>query len=652
MTEGYYMKKRSKNSDNQQPLFPTFGAGFLQDHAGLIVSNPNIAIVELVANSWDAGADLVQIRWPDSVNGQLTIEDNGTGMTFEEFSERWLELSYNRVEAQGDDVVFPLVNRTSKRKAFGRNGKGRHSMFCFSDEYRVETWRNGIANVFAVTRQYREFPFQVKPLEEFEKEGSGTIISGDLLYHHIPINDLASLIASKFIADPSFEILINDTKVELTDLRELSETQELQVEDLGEIKVHLIDSQRRGRTSKQHGVAWWVNKRLVGDFSWRGYDDNLYLDARTSEAKRYTFVVEADILLDQVKADWSDFLDTEVVKKVQDIAKEYILGRINELFKNVRRERKVEALSNSKDTLKDLSPVARYNVGSAIDQIQSKSPTITQRDLTALVEVMSTMEQSRSKYSLLGQLSKLDSADIDGLNRLLETWTVTEALIVMDELDQRLKLISTLSKLVEDPSADELHEIHPLIGKGLWIFGPEYEAISFLSNRTLNTIIEGTFGGAVVPLKSPKRRPDYIALPNSTLGVYASDSYDDRGEVWGFDKVLIVELKRGGFEISRKERQQAGEYANEIRKGSRVSKSTQIIGFVLGAKISDDAVDSITEGPMTTIYTRTYEAVIRQAHARTFNLQKRLEEVNKEYKFQDAEVEIVLNTLEQKEFPL
>jgi hypothetical protein len=646
------MSKKHQSGSGQQPLLPTFGSGFLLDHAGLIVTNPSIAIVELVANSWDAGSDLVQITWPSQVGQQLTVEDNGTGMTYDQFLERWLELNYNRVQAQGNDVLFPDDNRKSLRKAFGRNGKGRHSMFCFADEYLVETWREGIANVFRVARQYRESPFVVEAVDQFTKAGHGTIIAGKLIYHHMPVNDLASLIASKFIADPSFGIIINGNRVALTDLEGLSDTEQISIPDIGEIKVHTIDSQRRGRTSKQHGVAWWVYGRLVGDFSWRGFDDNPYLDARTSEAKRYTFVVEADILLDQVKADWSDFLDTELVRNVQDAAKEYILDRIKELFKTVRRERKVEALSSNKEALQELSPVALYNVGNVIDQIQSKSPTITQRDLSALVDVIANMEQSRSKYSLLGQLSKLDPADIDGLNRLLETWTITEALIVLDELNQRLKLIETLSGLVEDPSTDELHEIHPLIGKGLWIFGPEYEAISFLSNRTLNTIIEDKFGGAKAPLKASRRRPDYIVLPDSTLGVYASDSYDDKGEVWGFDKVLIVELKRGGFEITRKERQQAGDYASEIRKGSRVSRSTHIVGYVLGASISDDAADSITEGPTTTIYTRTYEAVIRQAHARTFNLQKKLEEANKEFILEDAEIKTVLNSLEQKELPI
>lgn len=47
-----------------QLLLPTFSTEFLEDHAGLIIHNRAIAVVELVANSWDAGADRAQITWP------------------------------------------------------------------------------------------------------------------------------------------------------------------------------------------------------------------------------------------------------------------------------------------------------------------------------------------------------------------------------------------------------------------------------------------------------------------------------------------------------------------------------------------------------------------------------------------------------------
>ena len=75
-------------------LHPRFGKGFLDDHAGRVISNPHIAIVELVANSWDAGARRVNITWPDN-GGDFEILDDGTGMTKDEFENIWPELNYN-----------------------------------------------------------------------------------------------------------------------------------------------------------------------------------------------------------------------------------------------------------------------------------------------------------------------------------------------------------------------------------------------------------------------------------------------------------------------------------------------------------------------------------------------------------------------------
>jgi Histidine kinase-, DNA gyrase B-, and HSP90-like ATPase len=129
----------------QASLFsPTFGDGFLNQHAGSIILDPRFAIVELVANAWDAGADKVEIQWPQTIGEEISISDNGTGMTETEFSRRWLELNYNRVEVQGSNVKFPQGKNLKKRLAFGRNGVGRHAAFCFANEYCIETTKEGI----------------------------------------------------------------------------------------------------------------------------------------------------------------------------------------------------------------------------------------------------------------------------------------------------------------------------------------------------------------------------------------------------------------------------------------------------------------------------------------------------------------------------
>ena len=51
--------------------------------------------------------------------------------------------------------------------------------------------------------------------------------------------------------------------------------------------------------------------------------------------------------------------------------------------------------------------------------------------------------------------------------------------------------------------------------------------------------------------------------------------------------------------------------------------------------------EKVEEGK-TTIYPTTYSTVLRMAHARTFNLQKRIKEVRQEKELLDPEVEQVL----------
>lgn len=64
----------------QEDLF--YEDRFLESWAGSIITNPSTAIVELVANCWDAYATEVSISWPDpKKNKQFSISDNGKGMT-------------------------------------------------------------------------------------------------------------------------------------------------------------------------------------------------------------------------------------------------------------------------------------------------------------------------------------------------------------------------------------------------------------------------------------------------------------------------------------------------------------------------------------------------------------------------------------------
>src|SRR4051812_18119156 len=54
-----------------------FNERFLFDHAGHIVTDPKIAIIELIANSYDAGARKVNVRWPEELGGVISVTDDG-----------------------------------------------------------------------------------------------------------------------------------------------------------------------------------------------------------------------------------------------------------------------------------------------------------------------------------------------------------------------------------------------------------------------------------------------------------------------------------------------------------------------------------------------------------------------------------------------
>lgn len=628
-------------------LQPRFGEGFLDDYAGRLIYDPQVAIVELVANCWDAGARKVEITWPLESGGHFSMIDDGTGMTKDEFEGIWTELNYNRLQKHGSYVRFPDLSINIKRRVYGRNGKGRHSLFCFSNEYNVETWKSQSNSFFHVKRSYGITPYEIEFIKQESREGHGTKISCRIINNYIEEKNIQDLLGSKFITDPSFEIYLNNHKIDLYDLRDLLEEEEYIIPGEEEkIKILRLDSRKTGRISKHHGVAWWIDNRLVGEHSWKGFE-GAYLDGRTSEAKRYTFIVKANLLRDEVKPDWTDFKDTQRAGRIKEIVNSIIFDSIKTLMQDIRSSTKKSVLKEHKETIKQLTDLSKEQIGKLVDEIQMKCPTMAQRDLSNTVGILANLELSRRGYGLLQQLILLSPNDLDNLTEVLNNWSVNDAKKVLDELQWRLNLIEKIESLSENPDTNELHELQPLFETGLWIFGPEFEGARFLSNKSLSTIVKEFFRGTIVD--HPMRRPDFVALPDTSIGVYSGDEYSDNGEVCGIDKVLIVELKKGGFKITQKEKRQTVDYALAIKKSGKIKQNTRMTGYVLGTTIDTDSNQVSKEGDTIEVIPRPYSTVLRQAHARTFNLMKKIKDI-KSIRIDDKEIREIVSQPELTRF--
>ncbi len=619
-----------------------FGSDFLHDHVGQIIDDPNVAILELVANSYDAGADRVEVAWPNLTGDTLSITDNGTGMTRKEFETRWRTLRYDRIAEQGIEVNFPAGVPIKKRMAFGHNGKGRFSPLCFGDEYQIETWKDGQCTTALVQlTSGGMLPFRCDVKSEKRKSGHGTCISVVARRNILSSQSVCELIGFKFAVDPSFVVTVNNQTVKLMNLIRLS-TEQVEVQGYGKVTVHRLDPLRQERTTRLKGLAWWVNMRMVGEPSWDGLDGpGQYLDGRSGEAKRFSFVVEADILKSETNTDWTDFKDSEKTTAVRKTVHSFITDELRGLMSDDRKTLKKEALQQNRGLIEQLPPVSRRQVGRFIDEVQDKCPSLTSKQLSQTIEILGKLEQSRSGYDLLRQLSACSLKDLDTWNSLMLRWSATNAEIVLGELERRLTVLKELQELIRDKGADELHELQPLFQRGLWMFGPEYETIEFTSNRSMNTVVRDLFKKQGID--ASRSRPDFIVLPDSSIGFYATDEFTD-SEVSGTRKILIIELKRGGFVVTQREVDQAREYAKELRTKGCAQVTTDIEAYVLGASV-EGGLDAMTQG-RTVVKPCPYDMILNRAHSRTFNLQKRIEESRPDIKQDEEIVEMLESSLD------
>ncbi len=90
-----------------------------------LITSDNVAIFELVKNSYDAYASKVVITFADD---KITIADNGKGMTFEEIRDKWLFVGYSE-KKDGVKVEDKQQSYRDKIKRYyaGAKGIGRFS---------------------------------------------------------------------------------------------------------------------------------------------------------------------------------------------------------------------------------------------------------------------------------------------------------------------------------------------------------------------------------------------------------------------------------------------------------------------------------------------------------------------------------------------
>lgn len=616
-----------KNADS-------FGSLFEEDYLvrtlGRIAHDPDVALTELVANAWDAGASSVDITIPPQKQNALVVADDGHGMSAQQFKNRWMMLAYDRVRHQGQDVEFPPERKDWKRRAYGRNGVGRHGMLCFADRYEVETWREGKGAKFIVSTHSQQTPFKIESENTFQRTGHGARLSV-MVDRHIPDADrIREIISARFLHDPRFVVRVNGQSISLPEHSGLIERTVLQVAETLGVEAFVVDSTKTARSTLYQGIAFWVNNRLVGTPGWI-VGNTAVLDGRARFAKRYAIIVRAGAeWIPEVEDDWARFKPSNTVKSLNEAVCRYALGMFEKLSANFVEESSEDALVRNREQYKELSTLGRIEVASFTQDLVKQHPTINPETLAVAVQAVINLEKSRSGAALLEKLTQLDETDIDGLDRLLSQWTVRDALSVLDEIDHRLAVIVAIEKLCGDPNTDELHTLHPLVTQARWLFGPEFDSHEYASNVTLRAAAGKVFGKKpeASAFKNARQRPDLVVMADSTYSIVGTeifDSYDQN--LTKIQNVLIIELKKGRSAIGREEMNQADGYVQDFLGSGAMDGTPMFRAFVVGYEVQLKTMDKeIKEDGVLRgrVVATTYGQLTRSAHQRFFKLKEKI----------------------------
>ena len=236
------------------------------DHFGIYAYNSiRKSLVELASNSYDADATEVRISLPEKIDSssEIILEDDGLGMSTEEFQENYLKIGRNR-RIESDTTP-------KGRKVIGNKGIGKLAGFGIAGFIRVETHQKGImtaANLkrenFNNSKDLGSTGFDIETYKIDDTTTSGTRIILKELGENLSIPDrtfLKRYLRNNLPKYKNFKIFVNDAECTFEDVKGEKHEFEEEIEDLEKIVkgFYIIANSNQA----DPGLAVRVRGRLV-----------------------------------------------------------------------------------------------------------------------------------------------------------------------------------------------------------------------------------------------------------------------------------------------------------------------------------------------------------------------------------------------------
>lgn len=324
-------------------------------------------LAELISNAYDADAQNVTLSFIDSDGRkEIVIEDDGTGMSFEEINEKFLRIGRNRRLEEKHATKMG-------REPIGKKGLGKLSFFGIAHKVKIVTRKDGKENVFQmdwndIKKQQGHHSIQnyqpdmKRHNEPCPLDKHGTIIHLKDIQRKtdfLSSKEMAIKISNLFIVDSSFKIKVVDTNKDESevsnDMRYEAIKQECRWKIPGDIDLDekykklgvkgiLIAAEKPIRSQEMRGITLFSRNKLVNT---PGFFSNSTSSHVFSYLTGYLIVNFIDDLEEDVISTNRQSLNWE-----HDEMKEFrkslrVLIRVAEdKWRKLRREKKMENIED------------------------------------------------------------------------------------------------------------------------------------------------------------------------------------------------------------------------------------------------------------------------------------------------------------------
>jgi hypothetical protein len=562
-----------------RPYYMTLSLSVL-DHLGLnLYSNIPAVLSEVVANAWDASAEVVDITL-DLANQSVVITDDGDGMTAEDVNKRFLYVGYRR-----RDDLSP-VNRLG-RHVMGRKGIGKLSLFAIADEIQVETAKDGEQHGFVLrTDDIRaairdEEIYYPEPIDTDVSVTRGTRVA--LAGLKVRMNAgterfLRRRLARRFsVIGPmsQFGVLINGEPIAVADRGYFHAVEYLwTLGDNAHVEALCVNKKRSHALSAEvdPGNGWTVTGWIgtVDEQKSLGGEANVLPILTWGKVAHENILPELDqsgvfakYIIGEVSADFVDADDQEDIatSNRQSIKetdprfhalRDYLVEAVRTIGSQWRNWRNEDAADKARENpvVKEWFESLHGDALKAAKQLFGKIgrlPLSETQDRTELYKHGILAFEKLRLRDLLSELARIEAAaDLELIGRVFASIDEIEAAQYGEIVRGRLSVIEKFTNLVDDDERERV--IQAYLFDHLWLLDPSWERAS--TNRRIEEKVTTEFADVDARLSSEEKAGRIDIRYRTAAG-----------------KHIIIELKKYGRRVKTGELlDQMGKYRTALEK--------------------------------------------------------------------------------------